>query len=219
MNKASLWRLVRIPAVISLLVTLLRLTGELSDWSERWFSKETGGSIPNGVGWVVGITWLAIPFGVYFGWRLVRMGYGPRSVPKTLALALTGIVIAYGFRFVVPAIGFPRVLLIVWSIMAVAAAIQYFGWPELFRSLLLYGIASRVVVAVVMFLAMYFNWGTHYDYVGMPPQFQMPLVPRYLWLAFFPQLVFWVAYTVVIGTVAGVFPALLMRRGGTAHRE
>jgi hypothetical protein len=219
MNATSLWRMVRIPALISLLVTLLRLTGELSNWSERWFSKETGGAVPSGVSWVVGITWLAIPFGAYFGFRLVRAGYRPRSAAMTLALALAGLVVVYGDRFVIPAIGFPQVLLIVWSIMAVAAAIQYFGWPELFRSLVLYGVASRIPVAVVMFLAMYFNWGTHYDYVGMPPRFQMPLLPRYLWLAFFPQLVYWVGYTVVIGTLAGVLPALLTRRGPTSPTE
>ncbi len=38
----SILRLIWIPAIISLGVTLLRLTGELRHWSERWFSRETG---------------------------------------------------------------------------------------------------------------------------------------------------------------------------------
>jgi hypothetical protein len=39
----------------------------------------------------------------------------------------------------------------------------------------------------------------------------MPPVPRYLWLAFFPQLVAWVAYTVAVGTLAGVVALAIVR--------
>ena len=52
-------------------------------------------------------------------------------------------------------------------------------------------------------LAMAGNWGTHYDYVGAPAQFQMPLWPRFFWLGFFPQLIFWVSFTVVFGVLSG----------------
>ena len=41
------------------------------------------------------------------------------------------------------------------------------------RTLLAYGLAARIPVAGIMFLAMMGRWGTHYDYVGMPPEFQM----------------------------------------------
>jgi hypothetical protein len=68
-------------------------------------------------------------------------------------------------------------------------------------------------VAVIMFFAMLGNWGTHYDYVGMPPQFSMPLVSRYLWLAFFPQLFAWVAFTITVGTLSGAAATLLLRPG------
>ncbi|HKF55640.1 MAG TPA: hypothetical protein VKJ45_09360, partial [Blastocatellia bacterium] len=59
----SVLRIIAAPALISLAVTLLRLTGELQHWSSAWFSSETGGVTPSGVSWVVGITWLAVPFG------------------------------------------------------------------------------------------------------------------------------------------------------------
>ena len=50
-------------ALVSLLVTLLRLAGELRGWSEAWFSRATSGLVPVGaVSWLVGITWLALPF-------------------------------------------------------------------------------------------------------------------------------------------------------------
>ncbi len=212
MRGSVLWRMILVPAMISLAVTLLRLVGELASWSERWFSKETAGTVPSGLSWVVGITWLAIPFGAYFGLRLHAMGRSPRSLIKAGALSLLGILVAYGFRFLVPDIGFPQVLIIIWLYMTLAAAVQYLGWPDLFRVLLLYGYAARIPVVIVMFLAMLNDWGTHYDYVGMPPRFSMDFVPRFLWLAFFPQLTFWVGYTIVVGTFAGVVAAAISRR-------
>ena len=67
-------KLILVPALISLAVTMLRLAGELRGWSPVWFSKDTGGVIPSGMSWVIGITWLAIPFGAYFGWKLEQAG-------------------------------------------------------------------------------------------------------------------------------------------------
>ncbi len=48
-------RLILVPAIVTLAVTLLRLVGELQDWSPRLFSKEAGGG-----GALVGIAWLGI---------------------------------------------------------------------------------------------------------------------------------------------------------------
>ena len=207
-------RMIAVPALISLTVTLLRLTGELQHWSPTWFSTETGGVTPSGVSWVVGITWLAVPFGAYFAFRLVASGQGPESLGKAAICAACGIAILliWAFRIIPsPNLGFPRVLVFVWLVMVAAAIIQLFGWPALFKVLLAYGFAARIPVAIIMFLAMLGGWGTHYDYVGMPPEFQMPLVPKYFWLAFFPQLVFWVGFTIVIGSLSGVITAALMR--------
>jgi hypothetical protein len=202
-----------IPAWISLGVTLLRLTGELRHWSARWFSSETGGILPYGWSWIVGITWLAIPFGAYFALRLARAGLRPVSMGRAALFLCLGLAIMFGYRFLVQFIPlrFPPILIYIWFCWAAAAALQYFGWPTLFKILLAYGLAARIPVAVVMFLAMRGNWGTHYDYVGMPPQFAMNPVPRFLWLAFFPQLVGWVAFTISLGTLAGVITAAMVR--------
>jgi hypothetical protein len=62
---------------------------------------------------------------------------------------------------------FPSVLIVVWAVTAAGAAVQVLGWPALFRVLLAYGLASRLVVTLVMLFAMLGDWGTHYDYVGM----------------------------------------------------
>jgi len=53
------------------------------------------------------------------------------------------------------------------------------------------------------------RWGTHYDYVGIPPEFQMGFWRGFFWLAFFLQLVFLVPFTLVLGTLSGTLAALV----------
>jgi hypothetical protein len=211
-------RLIAVPAVVSLAVTLLRLTGELRHWPERWFSTETGGAVPRGmsVSWIVGITWLAIPFGIYFAFKLARAGDGPRSMGRALTCAVAGLLIIPGSSYLfgyIPA-RFPEILIFVWLFWSVAAGLQFLGWPSLAKLLMWYGLAARIPVAIVMFLAMQGNWGTHYDYVGIqwPSHFSPGFVSRYLWLAFFPQLVAWVAYTIALGALAGTVATALLPR-------
>jgi hypothetical protein len=207
-------RLVLGPSLIALAVTLLRVAGELGRWSERWFSPETGGIIPRGTSWLFGITWLAAPFGAYFAIKLARAGEGTLRPWRAFGWSAAGLVLVLaGLRLVwrLP-IPFPPILILVWLVMSAGAALAWVGWPALGRTLLCYGLASRLPVIVVMFLAMRGNWGTHYDYVGMPAPFQMPFWPRFLWLAFFPQLVFWVGFTVLLGSVAGSLAIVLFMR-------
>ena len=88
------------------------------------------------------------------------------------------------------------------------------SWPALGRVLFAYGLLSRGVVALVMFLAMRGRWGTHYDYADMPRVLELPFGTAYLMFAFIPQLVFWLAYTIVLGMVAGTLVAALRARRG-----
>ena len=208
------------PALVSLAVSLLRLAGELLRWSPRWFSPQTMGIEPSGVSWLIGITWLGFPFGIYFAYRLIRAGKGPGSFRKASLLALCGLLIMLTLETPVLSlfrVGFPQVLIFAWLIMVIAAALQYFGWPELFRTLLLYGLAALIPVAIIMLLAMAGNWGTHYDYVGTPFRSSMGFVAGYLWLAFFPQLIFWVSFTIVIGSLGGTVATLLVRQETTSR--
>jgi hypothetical protein len=207
-------RLVAVPALISLGVTLLRLIGERRHWSPAWFSPATGGIVPSGMSWLVGITWLAVPFGAWFAWRLLAAGDGPPSAAHALGHAVLGIALVLGGlrlagRLPLP---FPPILVVIWAVMALGALLQWPTWPGLFKTLLVYGLTARVPVAVIMFLAMRGEWGTHYDYVGMPAPFQLPFWPRFLWLALFPQLVFWVGFTILAGSFAGSLVALAARR-------
>ena len=206
-------RLVAAPALLSLAVTLLRLAGERAGLSEAWFSRATQGVTPSGMTWLIGISWLPLPFGAWFAWKLGRAGLGPARPGRAALLATAGVTIGLvGLRVVVPQlpIPFPYVLLAIWGVMVIAAALQWLGWPELAWTLLAYGLLSRVPVAVVMLLAMVGGWGTHYDYADMPALQTMPLVSRWIWLGLVPQLVFWVGVTVVLGCVSGALTAALV---------
>jgi hypothetical protein len=124
-----------------------------------------------------------------------------------LALGVVGLRLVW--RLPIP---FPPILILVWLTMAAGAALAWAAWPALGRTLLVYGVVSRLAVVLVMFLAMRGNWGTHYDYVGVPFALELDFWPRFLWLAFFPQLVFWVAFTVLLGSLAGSLAIVLFMR-------
>jgi hypothetical protein len=194
------------PAAIALAVTLLRLAGELRGWSEAWFSRAPGGLVPAGLASVlVGITWLALPFGAWFAWRLARAGGARPPFGRALGIAALALVVLYGGTRLVSAVSLPFAgfLLLIWTAGVAAAILAWQAWPALGRVLLAYGVLSRAVVALVMLLAMHGRWGTHYDYADSPGVREMPFWTAYLMLAFVPQLVFWVAYTVVLGMLAG----------------
>jgi hypothetical protein len=100
----------------------------------------------------------------------------------------------------------------------VAAGLQAFGWRKLAGTLLLYGLGSRTVVALVMLVALAFNWGTHYDFADSPELRELPFVTRVVVLALIPQLVFWVGFTILLGCLAGAVTALfLSARDGAAR--
>jgi hypothetical protein len=75
-------RLVAVPALIALAVTLVRLVGELSGGSQLLFNREAGGP-----GALIGIVWLIPILGVYFAIRLIGSGHphsevGPPGYPE-----------------------------------------------------------------------------------------------------------------------------------------
>jgi hypothetical protein len=214
-------RLILVPAVITLAVTLLRLYGELQQWSTRWFNNSSGGVTPRGVSWIVGIVWLPLPFGVYFALRLARAGRAPRSAGRAVALAVAGLALLACFFFLVlprlDALDWHITLLLIWSAGVAAGALQFLGWSELAKTLAAYGLAARAVVVLVMLLAMLGRWGTHYDYGQEAGVADFTLATKFWWLAFFPQLVFWVGFTVMLGSLSGSIAYALTRRARVPH--
>jgi len=195
-------RLILIPAVVTLAVTAARLAGELLH-GPRWFFN----SDPGGLGAIVGIIWLAPLFGIYFALKLAAHGHGPKSLGRAMGFALLGLAVVFAFSFVGSLLHlqqhFRGRLLYLWAVVAVAALGTLPGWAALFRTLVAYAYAARVPVAAVMLFAFWKDWGTHYD--AIPPDLPdgLGLMAKYLWLGFFPQLIFWVGVTVLAGMLSG----------------
>lgn len=192
-------RLILVPALITLAVTLVRLAGELSGWSDSLFSRAPGGQAA-----LVGIVWLIPIFGIYFGRRLARAGQGPVSARKALgfgllAFALNVVLVIAGFKVVGSQIGQNAWLGVAsWIALAVARP----GWPALWRVLLGYAFAARVPVVMVAFLSIFGVWDTHYakPRPGFPDVGNWGL---FFWTAVVPQLSVWIWMTIVAGMIFG----------------
>jgi hypothetical protein len=209
----STGRLILVPAVITLAVTLLRLFGELQGWSPRLFSREAGGAFA-----LVGIWWLVPVFGAWFGWTIARSGATPRFVRAVgfTLLAIAALVLAL---FAARAAGASEMGTGTLASMAVGSIVglllAFAAWPALGRTLLAYALAARIPVALVMLFAILGSWGTHYDVA--PPGLQaMAPLPKWVLIGLVPQMTFWIWYTLVFGTLFGLGAAALARRGATA---
>ena len=188
------------PSLLTLGVTLLRLVGELRGWSPQYFSRLPGGGLSP-----LGITWLAPLVGLYFGWRLGRAGV--RSPSPALAFGLPFAALLAGPLLAVLAGRLLRTSwtanYVLWAVVSVVvAAAAFAAWPALGRLLLAYAYAARIPVAIVMAVAVWKSWGTHYDVP--PPGFPaMPQLGRWLWTGLLPQVTIWVAWTVATGAIFG----------------
>lgn len=207
-----LTKLVLVPALITLAVTLLRLVGELQHWSPRFFSREAGGG-----GALVGISWLVPVFGAWFGWKLAAAGERPRGTWRALGLTLVAFAALPASGLIASRLGLPEMsvaTLAVFGVVSLAAlALAWYAWPALGRTLLAYGLAARVPVIVVMLAAILGGWGTHYD--AMPPG-APPMSGLRLWLVagVLPQLTIWQWFTVVVGGLFGIVAAAIAGRRG-----
>lgn len=201
----SIKSLVLVPALITLAVTLLRLTGELMGWSPVFFSRAAGGA-----GAIVGIVWLVLVFGFLFARKLAASEPAPRGLAvigsSLLAIAVLVVCGLVAVRVLKLSDNAQFGVFIVASL--VAAWIAYRAWPRLGQVLLAYGLAARLPVIIVMLFAIYANWGTHYDV--SPPNFpEMAAFPKWLFIGVMPQLFLWIPFTMFIGALCGGL-ALLM---------
>src|SRR5713226_9858972 len=83
-------QLILIPSVITLALTALRLIGELQHWSPVLFNRE-----PGGPGSLIGITWLAPIFGIYFALKLSRAGETPAGAVRVIGFAVLALVVTF----------------------------------------------------------------------------------------------------------------------------
>ncbi len=199
-------RLILVPALVTLAVTAARLAGELFHGPRAFFN-----SAPGGPGAIVGIIWLAPIFGVYFALKLEAQGQGPKSAGRAVGLAFLGVAVIFVFSVLGSRLhiqqSFRGRLLYVCACVAGAALISLPGWSALFRTMVAYAYAARVPVMMLMFFAFWRNWGTHYDALPSGTPAGMGLLAKFMWLDFVPQLVFWVAVTVLAGMLCGSLAA------------
>jgi hypothetical protein len=207
-------KLILVPAVITLAVTLLRLVGELLGWSPLLFNRSAGGG-----GALVGIVWLVPIFGAYFGWKLARAGSGPGGIGRALGLTILALALVPVLALLAAQMGIQQNsftffgIFVVGSIAALLIGLR--AWPALGRTLFNYGLAARIPVVLVMLVAILGDWGTHYDVA--PPDFpEMSPLAKWFMIGLVPQLTLWIAFTVVVGALFGIAAAALARRPATA---
>ena len=197
-RNSTTWELIRIPAMLTLGVTVLRLAGELHHWSPFWFSPQPGGGAA-----LIGIVWLAPLFGIYFALKLKSMGEMPK-IGRTIGFVFIGLLFSVGGIFLASRVihAAPMQIITYNLIAAMGGLIQLLGWPSLSRILFAYAFAARIPVVIVMFFAIKGSWGTHYD--GIPPGFpEMAWFSKFVLFGVLPQLMGWVTFTVIIGALAG----------------
>ena len=215
-DSKSLVRLITVPALITLAVTILRLVGELGHWPAPWFSNTAGGG-----GALVGISWLPIIFGPWFALKLAGAGDGPASAGKSVGFAFLGAIVLVGCMFWAQSMfaNLTALLLVPFLLMLVAAFIPGMGWRSLGKVLFAYALAARVPVLIVMFIAMQGNggagWGTHYDAIA-PQLAQASFVEKFVYEGVVPQMTLWIGWTVVVGALVGAIVAAIARRGKPA---
>ena len=204
-------QLILIPSVITLGVTLLRLVGELQHWPTALFNRSGGGG-----GAIVGIVWLAFVFGAYFALKLAGAGDAPASAGRTIGYALVGVVLMIGGGvFAAPAeathISFPGKELVGLVLVLGAVIIPFFAWPVLAKVLIAYAYAARIPVLIIMYFSIRGNWDTHYS-LG-PPGVEFPSFwSKFIQIAVIPQMILWIAFTMVAGSLAGGIAVAVTRR-------
>jgi hypothetical protein len=199
---------VLLAGLLTLGVTVLRLVGELQGWDPRFFSREPGGGAA-----LVGIGWLMVFVGLWFGRRLAQAGHRPVSTVRAGLVPLLGVVAMMGCvgyivtqspkEQVMDRMGMFMLFCPLFVLLAV------WGWGRAALAGLCYGLLARVPVVVVQYVAIAGDWGTHYE--KMDPSLQLDAATRghALMMA---QLLFWAPLTSLVVTLFAALGALTVRK-------
>ena len=171
-HRQSIPRLVLVPALVTLALTQLRLTGDLLGWSEMGLPFE--------------IAWLVPLFGAYFALHLQRVDTSAPSAARVFRGTILPLVLfVAGLILLRPTSGGMGLL----SLIAVILVRR--TWPRFGNTLLTYAFAARLPVIVTMLAATLGGWDTVFD-----------VSPYNALAGTLPQLTVWFAFTVVAGGVA-----------------
>ena len=209
---SPLWRLVRVPAAITCAVSLARLGAERLGW----VNVQSGGAFSP-----LGITWLVPVFGAWFGWRLACGGEAPQ---RRFAWAWSLVAVLLFVGMVVSRLGgldpldrseaayatLRQNVVVIALVALVLAFLQSRVWRRLAIALLLYGLLARLMVVAIALLCKALGWDTHYTKfgpAGIEREFGDTVASVLI-----SQLGVWVAFTVVLGSLAGNVAAAIQRR-------
>ncbi|MBI3650684.1 MAG: hypothetical protein HY231_06510 [Acidobacteria bacterium] len=208
-SATSTLKLIFIPAVITLAITLLRLVGELQHWAPALFSREAGGGAA-----IIGISWLPPLLGIYYARKLLHNDEAPVSAGRVILFAILGFVLMGlgGFVGFAPEVQFPGKIIVGLLLMTASGVVQFLPWRKLANVLLAYALAARIPVIIVMFLAIKGNWQTHYDVAqsGFPA---MDWFSKFIQIGFLPQVFLWIPFTLITGALTAGITAAIMQRG------
>lgn len=212
----SLSKLVLIPGLITLAVTVLRLVGELNGWNPSLFNRTAGGG-----GALVGISWLALVFAVYFALRLPGLGLGlDRTSGRAIGYAVLALAVLVAGIFVFFHGVQARQQSAIWLGLAIAATSVWMmrgSWLAYWKVMMAYAVWARVPVIIVMFFAIQGNWGTHYDVA--PPSGDVwgaDWFRKWFEIGVIPQIFIWIPFTVVLCGLLGVIVAAVRRKKNPA---
>jgi hypothetical protein len=207
----SILSLIKVPAVITLGITILRLIGEMQHWPRPWFANQGGGG-----GALVGISWLPFILGPYYAIKLMAPGNDAPKLGRAIGFAILALAVFLfaGWLFQ-STIAHPSVFTaLALALMLGAAFVPGIGWSSLGTTLVAYAFAARIPVLLVMYLAMRGNggagWGTHYD-ATLPQLLHLSFAKKYFYEAILPQMTMWIGWTVIVGFLFGVAAAGLAR--------
>ncbi|MGE3174213.1 MAG: hypothetical protein AB7O97_16410 [Planctomycetota bacterium] len=211
-NRKGILGPILIAAAVSLAVTIVRLYGELQDWNPQLFGKGAGGGNA-----LVGIAWLVIPFGFWFGRRLAQGGRRPRSTVRAIGFCVLGVALMFGlFAGAMAQDMMPRTKVAVAVFMGATVAFGLLAaaaWPAAWLALAGYGLLARIPVAVIQYLAFQDPGWQHTHYAKGPPP-PAPQDPDHALFALtIAQLTIWpFAFTVLVGGLFAAIGAATVRR-------
>lgn len=216
-KKAGVVSMVLIPAAISLVVTVVRLVGEMQGWNAELFRNEAPGG-ENAPG-LIGITWLVPLFGFWFGRKLKKGGDVPDLGKAALRFVIGAAVLAGGF-FALVQLGLltmpdkdapaePGGVEYVLGLVLVAIIVGFTAWGRLATTLLVYGLLARIPVVAVTWFAVENDWDSHYTKLPAGTVLESE-ADRFLFLAT-PQLTVWIAFTILLGGLFGCLGAKLTK--------
>lgn len=216
-SRPGIWSLVAIPAILTLLVTILRLVGELQGWDPQLFGRKAGGGFA-----LVGISWLVPVFGFWFGWRVRRSSKKLVRPGIAAAIYLLAAAVFAGAVFGMIELGLVQMpsektpgeekgIAYLFAAMGTAAVIALFAWPRLTLVLMLYGLLARIPIVAITYLDLALGWDTHY---GKPAPGVVPNSTMEAFVALATaQLTFWpFLVTPIFGGLAGCLAAAVAGR-------